>query len=113
MTSMPLLHRLAQIAHLPSPQKGLYADRPWYHPIELAKRLVIYALIAYAIICVYLAAMQTRMIYVGSNDAISTEAAIDANESSRRTMTAAARATRGTASRPQNTVPSTSAPSTS
>src|SRR5665213_382885 len=40
--------------------------RPWYHPLALARRLVIYALIGYVTICVYLSAMQTRMIYVGS-----------------------------------------------
>ena len=50
--------------------------RPWYHPLALARRLVIYALIGYVAICVYLSLMQTRMIYAGSTDAISTEAAI-------------------------------------
>lgn len=50
--------------------------RPWYHPLALARRLVIYALIGYVTICVYLSAMQTRMIYVGSTYALSTEAAI-------------------------------------
>ena len=51
--------------------------RRWYHPVELAKRLAIYAVIGYVTICVYLSAMQTRMIYVGSTDAISTGAAIE------------------------------------
>lgn len=50
--------------------------RPWYHPVALARRLVIYAVIGYVIICVYLSAMQTGMIYVGSTDVLSTEAAI-------------------------------------
>jgi pimeloyl-ACP methyl ester carboxylesterase len=50
--------------------------RPWYHPLALAQRLVIYAVIGYVTVCVYLSAMQTRMIYVGSTDALSTEAAI-------------------------------------
>lgn len=49
--------------------------RPWYHPLALAKRLVIYAVIAYVTICVYLFAVQTRMIYVGSTTVFSTEAA--------------------------------------
>ena len=48
--------------------------RPWYHPIALFQRLVIYAVIGYITICVYLFAMQTRMIYVGSTAAISTAA---------------------------------------
>jgi alpha-beta hydrolase superfamily lysophospholipase len=50
--------------------------RPWYHPLNLAKRLVIYALIAYVTFCVYLFSMQTRMIYVGITYPMSTETAV-------------------------------------
>ena len=60
----------------PTPAQASSVKRPWYHPLALAQRLVIYAVIGYLTICVYLSAMQTRMIYVGSTDAISTEAAI-------------------------------------
>jgi pimeloyl-ACP methyl ester carboxylesterase len=49
------------------------AKRRWYHPIALAKRLVIYAVIAYVVVCVYLAAMQTRLIYVASTHPMSIE----------------------------------------
>ena len=59
-----------------TPAPASSAKRPWHHPLALAQRLVIYALIGYAMICVYLSAMQTRMIYVGSTAALSTEAAI-------------------------------------
>ena len=59
MTSMPLLHRLAQIAHLPSPKKGLYADRPWYHPIALARRLINY----YLFICIALFFLQNSLLF--------------------------------------------------
>jgi pimeloyl-ACP methyl ester carboxylesterase len=52
------------------------AKRPWYSPVALAQRLVIYAVIGYITVCVYLSLMQTRMIYVGSNTVISTEEAI-------------------------------------
>jgi pimeloyl-ACP methyl ester carboxylesterase len=45
--------------------KVLRRKRPWYHPIELLKRVVVYALIAYIIIAVYLAFMQTRLTYYG------------------------------------------------
>jgi len=54
----------------------LPAKRPWYHPHPVAQGLAISPLIGYVTICVYLSAMQTRMIYVGSTDALSTEAAI-------------------------------------
>jgi uncharacterized protein len=53
-----------------APAKSSSTKRRWYHPIELAKRLVIYALIAYVIICVYLAAIQTSLIYAGYNDVL-------------------------------------------
>ena len=49
---------------------------PWYHPIELVKRLVIYVVVGYVVICVYLALMQTRMIYVGMTYALTTDQAI-------------------------------------
>jgi pimeloyl-ACP methyl ester carboxylesterase len=53
--------------------------RKWYHPVELAKRLVIYAVIGYVTICVYLALMQTRMVYAGYNQPIATaDAALQA-----------------------------------
>jgi uncharacterized protein len=58
-------------AHAPSSA----VKRRWYHPVELLKRLVIYALIAYVTICVYLAAMQTRMIYAGITEPVSLERA--------------------------------------
>ena len=69
MLSVALVSRMT---HLPAAQASP-KKRPWYHPIELAKRLVFYAVIAYLIICVYLSAMQTRMIYVGIERPISTE----------------------------------------
>jgi len=50
--------------------------RPWYHPLALARRLAIYAAIGYVTFCVYLSLMQTRMIYVGSTDALTIETAI-------------------------------------
>ena len=51
-------------------------SRPWYHPLELLKRLVIYLAVGYVIICVFLALMQTRMIYVGMTYPLTTEKAI-------------------------------------
>jgi pimeloyl-ACP methyl ester carboxylesterase len=60
----------------PHPAPTPAVRRRWYHPIELAKRLAIYALIAYVFICVYLAAIQTRMIYVGITHPLTTEEAI-------------------------------------
>jgi len=59
------------------PTPASSAKRPWYDPVALAQRLVIYAVIGYSMICVYLSAMQTGMIYVGSNDVLSTDAAIE------------------------------------
>jgi pimeloyl-ACP methyl ester carboxylesterase len=50
--------------------------RHWYHPVELAKRMAIYALIAYIFICVYLTAMQNGMIYVASTQAVPTATAV-------------------------------------
>ncbi len=60
----------------PTPALASFAKRPWHHPLALAQRLVIYAVIAYATLCVYLSSMQTGMIYVGSTTPLSTEAAI-------------------------------------
>jgi pimeloyl-ACP methyl ester carboxylesterase len=40
--------------------------RPWYHPLRLAQRLVIYLAIGFVVICVFLYVMQSRMIYVGA-----------------------------------------------
>lgn len=59
------------------PAQAQCVKRTWSHPPELAKRLVIYALIGYVMICVYLAAMQTRMIYVGITHPLSTERAVE------------------------------------
>jgi pimeloyl-ACP methyl ester carboxylesterase len=60
----------------PAPVSGFPAKRPWYHPLALLQRLAIYTVIGYITICVYLSAMQTSIIYVGSNDVLSTAAAI-------------------------------------
>jgi alpha-beta hydrolase superfamily lysophospholipase len=59
-----------------NPEPSKQARRPWYRPIELAKRLFIYAVVIYIVICVFLAAMQTRMIYVGMTYPLTTEKAI-------------------------------------
>lgn len=37
--------------------------RPWYHPLELLKRLAVYALIGYVIVCVFLYFMQNSLTY--------------------------------------------------
>jgi len=58
------------------PFPGPTRKRPWYHPIELLKRLVIYVVVGYLILCVFLASMQTRMIYVGMTYPLTTEQAI-------------------------------------
>jgi pimeloyl-ACP methyl ester carboxylesterase len=52
------------------------AKRFWHYLIVLARGLVIAALVGYITVCVYLSAMQTRMIYVGSNEDLPTDAAI-------------------------------------
>lgn len=39
------------------------SKRPWYHPLRLLQRLVVYALIGYAIICVYLYSIQNSLTY--------------------------------------------------
>jgi pimeloyl-ACP methyl ester carboxylesterase len=52
--------------------------RKWYQPVELGKRLAAYAVIAYVTICVYLFAMQTRMVYAGMSENISVESATQA-----------------------------------
>ena len=59
-----------------NPTPVLASKRPWYHPVALVQRLVIYAVIGYVIVCVYLSAMQTGMIYVGSTTALSTDEAL-------------------------------------
>jgi pimeloyl-ACP methyl ester carboxylesterase len=63
---------MADLAPAPTP----VPRRHWSHPVELAKRLAIYALIAYVFVCVYLTAMQNRMIYVASTQAVPTALAI-------------------------------------
>jgi alpha-beta hydrolase superfamily lysophospholipase len=60
----------------PASDRTLVPKRRWYHPLELAKRLAIYALIAYVTVCVYLFSMQTRMVYAGVTHPLSTEMAI-------------------------------------
>jgi pimeloyl-ACP methyl ester carboxylesterase len=55
---------------------SLSATRPWYHPLALLQRLVVYALIGYVTICVYLFSLQTSMIYVGANYPVATETAL-------------------------------------
>ncbi|MCE0496836.1 MAG: alpha/beta hydrolase [Methylacidiphilales bacterium] len=37
--------------------------RPWYSPLELVKRLVLYLVIAYVVLCVYLFFMQNSLLY--------------------------------------------------
>jgi pimeloyl-ACP methyl ester carboxylesterase len=63
---------MADLAPAPTP----VPRRHWSHPVELAKRLAIYALIAYVFVCVYLTAMQNRLIYVASTQAVPTALAI-------------------------------------
>jgi len=36
---------------------------PWYHPVAVVRRLALYGLVGYVMICMYLAAMQTRLVY--------------------------------------------------
>ena len=38
-------------------------QRPWYHPFALVRRLVLYSLIGYVVICVYLFSIQTSLTY--------------------------------------------------
>jgi len=42
---------------------SLVVKRPWYHPLALLKRIVIYALIAYVIVCIYLFCIQNSLTY--------------------------------------------------
>jgi len=51
------------------------AKRLWYRPLGLVKRFVFCAAFVYVAVCVYLYAMQTGMIYVGSNEGLSPEVA--------------------------------------
>lgn len=51
------------------------AQRRWYHPLALIQRLAVYTLIGYVIICVYLFAMQTALLYPGASSDISLESA--------------------------------------
>jgi hypothetical protein len=39
------------------------AGRPWYHPIELVKRMAIYALVGYLTLCVFLFFLQNSLTY--------------------------------------------------
>ena len=48
-----------------SPPASQRAKRPWYHPVKLLQRLVVYAAIVYIVFAVYLAAMQTSLVYEG------------------------------------------------
>ena len=59
------------------PSEVISAKRSWFHPVVLAQGLVISTATGYVTACVYLSAMQTRMIYVGSNETLSTEEAIE------------------------------------
>lgn len=49
--------------------------RPWYSPLALLQRLVLYALIGYVTFCVYLFAMQTRLTYPEVDTPLTTEMA--------------------------------------
>jgi len=46
---------------IPAPASS--ASRPWYHPLPLAQRGVIYSSIGYVTVCVYLTTMQTSITY--------------------------------------------------
>ncbi len=50
------------------------ARRAWYHPLELLKRLVIYAIISYIFVCVYLYCIQNSLTY--PREIIPTEKAV-------------------------------------
>lgn len=54
-----------------------YTDgtRAWYHPLALLQRLAIYAVISYVVICVFLFALQTTLLYPGTSGAVSLAAA--------------------------------------
>ena len=54
---------------------SLISRRPWHHPIAVIKRLALYALLVYVGLCVFLFAMQTRMVYAGITDVFSPEEA--------------------------------------
>ncbi len=49
----------------------------WYHPVRLAQRLALYALIGYVVVCVYLFSMQNRMIYPGAFSGLAEHVALD------------------------------------
>jgi hypothetical protein len=74
MNPMTLLHGFVKIVHLPSPKSGFYADRPWYYPIAVVRRLINY----YLLICVALFLMQNSLLYPRwmSGAALKTEDAV-------------------------------------
>jgi len=50
------------------------SGRPWYSPLSLLHRLVVYALIAYVTLCVFLFFAQTGLLYPGSQKPYAMEA---------------------------------------
>jgi pimeloyl-ACP methyl ester carboxylesterase len=59
MALMSTLGRLFKIGHQAAPKTGLYADRPWYYPMALARRLINY----YLLICIALFLMQNSLLF--------------------------------------------------
>jgi len=49
---------------------------PWYHPLVLLQRVVIYTVLTYIMIGAYLAAMQTRMTYYGYTQPVAMDEAV-------------------------------------
>jgi pimeloyl-ACP methyl ester carboxylesterase len=78
-TALPLARRAATVWHSMMTGSGSAqasrAKRRWYHPLALARRVFIIALIGYAGVCGYLFFNQTEMIYEGSTSPLSVEAA--------------------------------------
>jgi uncharacterized protein len=59
MTPLSLWRRLSKVGHENAPKTGLYANRPWYYPTALARRLINY----YLAICLGLFLMQNSLLF--------------------------------------------------
>ncbi len=59
MALMPHSGRPGKVEPKAPPTKGFYADRPWYHPLALARRL----LNLYLLLCVVLFLMQDSLLF--------------------------------------------------
>ena len=59
MTPISIWCRLSKIGHENAPKTGLYANRPWYYPMALVRRLINY----YLAICLGLFLMQTSLLF--------------------------------------------------